>query len=430
MKSKSKSKCLPNFLLIGIVLLVLIFITFSTYVDGSRRKVSAHEEPVPTKELSPETSNYTEVFSYKTILQSYYDNAKSSISNESEFCSLDDFTDRYYEQQLPIGEFTESIINQYTDESDASTTSSSSGGGYTLPSLSKTYNPEITPGGAFPAGRPKNNVFSKINDVNFTTIQEGDIVFETRNTFMNAGHCALVYEVGKSISGRSETYIQTIEAVDGKVHFGFLDEERLVHFGAAILRPNGLTSSKLEDVKYFCFEQVGDLYDFPLGEGRINTSIDADKWYCSELIYAAYKYAGITICSVYSAWCWPFDVYYGYNLKFASLFGCLEGRIYQKEGNKWTMRIYNPTNQLVTCEYNSKMCFENDAKNWRNLNDVNTTSINPRSYKDIVVTENFWATTIAIRKEVGSSYCITYFHSLNHQTSRFVMCKTIIESEE
>lgn len=68
-----------------------------------------------------------------------------------------------------------------------------------------------------------------------------------------------------------------------------------------------------------------------------------------------------------------------------------------KNGNKWLIKIRNTYGETKTVQYNTKMCFENDAKNWSGLNDVSTFSLAPGQEKTVSITENFMADSIAIR---------------------------------
>jgi len=68
-----------------------------------------------------------------------------------------------------------------------------------------------------------------------------------------------------------------------------------------------------------------------------------------------------------------------------------------KSGNSWLLQIFNQTNISKKLEYNTKMCFENDAKNWENLTNIESVIIEPFSFAIIRVYENYFATHIAAR---------------------------------
>lgn len=68
-----------------------------------------------------------------------------------------------------------------------------------------------------------------------------------------------------------------------------------------------------------------------------------------------------------------------------------------KHGTTWMLRIFNNFGYTRTVEYNAKMCFESDAKNWENLNDVKRFSLAAGTYRDISIEENYFADYIALR---------------------------------
>lgn len=68
-----------------------------------------------------------------------------------------------------------------------------------------------------------------------------------------------------------------------------------------------------------------------------------------------------------------------------------------KHGTIWMLRIFNNFGYTRTVEYNAKMCFESDAKNWENLNDVKRFSLAAGTYRDISIEENYFADYIALR---------------------------------
>lgn len=85
--------------------------------------------------------------------------------------------------------------------------------------------------------------------------------------------------------------------------------------------------------------------------------------------------------------------------------------------NKWNLKLFNPTNSVVGAQYNTKMCFEDDAKSWTGLNNLQTVAINYHSFAEITISENWFATTIAasyIANSAGiNERLITYANNLN-----------------
>ena len=91
----------------------------------------------------------------------------------------------------------------------------------------------------------------------------------------------------------------------------------------------------------------------------------------------------------------------------------LNTSVVSKSGDKWTIRLTNPTSSTKEIIYNSKMCYESDAKNWTNFIDVNTVTLAAGSSRNIVITERLLATHIAFSYiDEGMRY-ITYSDKLN-----------------
>jgi hypothetical protein len=85
-----------------------------------------------------------------------------------------------------------------------------------------------------------------------------------------------------------------------------------------------------------------------------------------------------------------------------------------KNGNKWKIKITNTLASSVTVNYNSKMCYEDDAKNWKNLSDIKSFTLSGNSNRTIEIQENWWATHIAISYVASDGRrLITYANNLN-----------------
>ena len=69
----------------------------------------------------------------------------------------------------------------------------------------------------------------------------------------------------------------------------------------------------------------------------------------------------------------------------------------------WLVRIYNPNPYAAHVTYNSKMCFESDAKNFTGLKDLVTVTI--PSYSSIAVTIKGNGTAGWITTSIDYSYC-------------------------
>ena len=202
-------------------------------------------------------------------------------------------------------------------------------------------------------------------------------------------------------------YIQTVEAVAGGVQFGYLDDLRMVQYKCIILSICG-DEDDLNRGKavFFAMDQVGKPYF--LHVGGPNTSLGATTWYCSELVYASWKYAGVDIGVKKDSngndvfvgdVIYPQDIYNSYNtyeLMDYDNHPYLDLSLVKKEGSTWTIKITNNTYCDRQVYYNKQLCFLNDGLSWKNLNSVSFIILNYHAYATIQVTDNFFASTVAV----------------------------------
>lgn len=87
--------------------------------------------------------------------------------------------------------------------------------------------------------------------------------------------------------------------------------------------------------------------------------------------------------------------------------------IFMKSGSKWFIWVENTSSAGINLEYNSKMCFLNDAKNWSGLNDVVSIYIAPYALNIMTISENVFATSITCSYVRGGERIITYANNLN-----------------
>lgn len=367
---------------------------------------------------------------YIDVLKTYYNLAIGDNENPSE--TFDEFYNSYYSETSDrnLYNFTLELAeenNNYTDvytilfnnsENEINPISSSggSGGGSTLDDadyiLKDSSNYSYTPQSAF-GRQPYYSVYD------YSAIKTGDIVWETETIFFNAGHNALI--TSKQHSSSYGAYIETIEAVGGGVQRGFLDDLRMTSYKCKILRVSGRNDINTSNAIYFAKEQIGKKYS--LNTFRLNTSINSTEWYCSELVYASWKFAGIDIGvkkegnkDVFlSLGCLPSDINNSYNTFEISMpyYGFLSLGISAKNGNTWKIKIFNNSSISLEVEYNSKMCNYNDAKEWKNLNDLKNASIAANSYVIVSIYENWFATSIAASFVKGNYRMITYANNLS-----------------
>ncbi len=85
-----------------------------------------------------------------------------------------------------------------------------------------------------------------------------------------------------------------------------------------------------------------------------------------------------------------------------------------KCGGKWLIQLTNNTGSARNFEYNQKMCYDGDAKNWTGLsNVVSTLSIANGASYIIEIEEYLAANSIAISYNVGNTRNIFYAYNLN-----------------
>lgn len=339
------------------------------------------------------------VLSYENVLFDYYADAldyKTKIG--SRFVDFDEFCKTYYDNNINIQLYTEGWKYTDTDNYQGYTfaenipmiiPSSSDDADYIL----NSNNYDVTPTYVF-----KSKPSMKANL--YSNLKVGDIIYETKTIFWNAGHNAVIVDLNKS-SQSYGTYIETIEAVGGGVQHGFLDDDRVTRYGVKIVRVKNYfyyTNYAIEFMK----RQLGKPYSLDIM--RSNSSIDSSQWYCSELVWAAYYYAGIDLCTLdgshhgdsgNTGGLLPYTIYacdYTYEVYMSNYF--IRMSIVSKTGSKWKIQLVNSSSTDIFAKYNSKMCFLDDCVNWKKLSDLINIQIKSHSYVDVEIKENWFATSI------------------------------------
>lgn len=407
-----------------LIIALSVILTISLFIPIMSTSVFASAEELDTTEEN-QTST-VEVVSYLDIFENYYEIATNELKeNDIEMpFSFEQFCEGYYSHEYDIAVYTNMVIDysigyvaEYcSNNSDiillGSSGSSSGDADYILKT---TVDYSVTPSSAFARTPDYNGYDSQTFD--YSTLQIGDIVHESETVFFNTGHTAIISDVSHaSVYG---DYIQTIEAVGSGVSYGMLDDNRMVNFGVMILRVVGTTQNQRKNAVYFAEQQIGKPYS--LNTLRLNTSINSSKWYCSELVYAAYHYAGIDIGVRKNEYgndytmqlgCLPWDIYYSYNTYDKGVRGADYIDIQLLYGSRWQVRIFNNTGSGRTVYYNSKMAFEDDARNWSGLSDIKSVYLASGACTTVTITENWFATDIAVSVIVGGARYVTYAHNL------------------
>lgn len=365
---------------------------------------------------------YDEKFTYLEVLQNYYQVATLNIDNPSK--TFEQFYNDYYSEDSDrdLYKFTidlakengnynmvHSLFYGTTDTNLLSTKSSiSEDADYIL-----SYNSEylITPNYAF----KRHFLYSFFN---YKDVQAGDIVWETETELFNTGHNAIIINP-KQASDYGD-YIQTIEAVYGGIQRGFLDDYRMTKYKCKILRVKGRTDSNASKAVEFAKLQLGKPYSLDIH--RVQTDIDSPHWYCSELVYACWYYAGIDLGL--NRWltgfpkCLPADI--GHSSKVSEItlltFRFVNFAIRSKEGQVWTIDVYNSTPERRYIEYTASFCYTREVENWQGVYNVAGRYISSYSYLMLEMKEYMGEDAIGASYILNNTYrIITYANNLDEK---------------
>ena len=379
--------------------------------------------PIPNRSLKKgRIQDQEEVISYKDVLGCYYNLVATKTNNITK--SYVEFENDYYSSD------NTKTLYRYTYDFGLNN-------GITLTDLKEDEN-EIMPLSSY-SSSPVDYILTSSDSIytskaefqrapyksiyDYSAVQAGDIVYETETILFNSGHNALITNMNHQ--GYYSNYIQTVEAVSPHVSYGFLDDLRMTSYKVKILRVSNSTTDMHNAAINFAKQQLGKSYS--LSTVRLNTSIKSQQWYCSELVYASYKYAGIDIGATYDSdgnikyleyGCMPSDIYNSFNTYsvYMPYFGPLNLYISDKVNNTWWIEVYNPCSTTITVEYNQKMCKASDAKEWINLKDLKTQTICAHDFCYVKITENWFATSIVASYIKGNYRFVTFADNLNINT--------------
>lgn len=213
-----------------------------------------------------------------TDLQTAYENVMSYADEHGIDLNMtyDDFLSNYSGQS--VQSYEQSYYPVFVSPTINNVRSSSSSGGSTY-----YYNTGDS--------CPSKATYGKYNLLD--VVKKGDIIYEANGGFGITGHIAIVDGIYTKSDGSE--YIRLIEAISndyGGVTKSILDDTRVDEKAVTILRVKGTTSDIIDNVVNFCCTEVGSSYNLDLAK---DTSSDETDWYCSELVWAAYKSQGIDI---------------------------------------------------------------------------------------------------------------------------------------
>ncbi|MCD7788139.1 MAG: hypothetical protein LUH59_04335 [Firmicutes bacterium] len=142
-------------------------------------------------------------------------------------------------------------------------------------------------------------------------VAAGDIIYEAKGGGSITGHCTIVEGIYYSAK-YNQYYIRIVESIpdDGEgdgVCRGILDDSRYDAREGTILRVTSATTSEKKAAVSFCTGQIGKDYELPL-LGGVSTSSSSSDWYCSELVWAAYKAQGISLVDSVGMWVTPKNI--------------------------------------------------------------------------------------------------------------------------
>ncbi len=122
-------------------------------------------------------------------------------------------------------------------------------------------------------------------------VEKGDIVYEAQGGLGVTGHIAIVE--GKYYSAeKKQYYVRLIEAIQQGVCRSVLVDQRVVDKTVTVYRVTGASNAQKNAAVSFCRSQLGKKYHCDFSH---DTSASEKDWYCSELVWAAYKNQGIDI---------------------------------------------------------------------------------------------------------------------------------------
>lgn len=397
--------------MIKLGLLSVIVLASSLCGATVRQNYNTRETSVPeASKVMLETINLKE-----NVMFRYYEMA---VNNETYSSDFESFCDNYENSGMKILDFVSGSANPQ------SVSSSSGGQDFRLGMQQET----VTSGSRFRNGYPFYNAYE------FNEIQVGDIILEDElESFWHTAVVVDTYRIG-CIGTTNFRYIETVEALnysvagagDAGVQYGYLDDQRIIDKNVKVLRVNesvGLTDRQRQDIVYFLNSHIGDAYLIKL---TVNTSNFSNVWYCNELVYAAYIFAGIDLlpeenlnCTLIgteflnSGMTYEVDIAYDVYLNFG---------IAGYSSNKWKINIFNRDRFQHQVYYNEKMCFEDDAKNWTGLNDIVPTPllIGVHAYETVYISTNWFATSITASFTYSflgrTERMVTYAKDLNRIT--------------
>ena len=212
--------------------------------------------------------------SYDTFVQEYYENKYWNLT-EAEIAN--DLICEYAYMEQSLSDINK--INVYSAYTPSLLSSSSSSN-----SSKSTY--YYNTGTSCPIEAD----YSKYDLV--YVLMKGDIVYEAVGPDCVSGHIAIVEGVFFDYT-LNKRYVRVIEANPSSgVTRGILDDKRVDERNIDVYRVSEASWEQKKAAVEFCIKQLGKEYSLL---GCRNSSENAKTWYCSQLVWAAYKSEGIDL---------------------------------------------------------------------------------------------------------------------------------------
>lgn len=262
------------------------------------------------------------------IENAYVKYVNYSELNNSDFMSEEDFVNAFQcSMYSDVSLFLESLIkgispNAFTISEEIDADINSSGNAWYFDTGKKL---------------PRAAQYSSYNLLSL--VKKGDIIYETTGNLASiAGHAAIVEGVFWS-SEKNQFYIRVIEAISNGVRRGVWDEQRLADKSGTILRVTSANDSQRNQAVDFCISQLGKSYSLHTPKHSAATS---ESWYCSELVWAAYKNQAIELHNTPTAGeVFPADLYASNKTSIISYSSKKPSSYFTDTSNHWAKSSIN-----------------------------------------------------------------------------------------
>ena len=293
---KTKSKRFISILLSAIMIASMSFTQLTAYAQEPEQPAIEDAEIITTgteAEVQAEIVEVSENSDTDTFIPAYSQELLSAYTKLCEYISANnisaDISLETFANEYVAGNYSslENYLNAY----------------YSLLVVPSEVSSENTRGddswyyntGTVLMDEPNYDTYNLLN-----VVAVGDILYEDEGGSGLTGHIAIVEGIYYD-TNYSQFYIRLVEAIgyiSGSIGDGdgvcrsVLDDDRYVNRDGTLLRVTSADSTQKSNAVSFCVGQIGKGYSLDLGH---DTSTSEADWYCSELVWAAYKAQGIEL---------------------------------------------------------------------------------------------------------------------------------------